>query len=205
MNIALIGATGNVGTRILAELRRRGHTVTAIARDISKLDAQDGVTAKAGDASDPQGLAPLLTGHDAVISGTRFQGLDLGALLSALTIAGVKRLLMVGGAGSLEVAPGVALIDTPDFPAAYKAEAGAGRDVLNALRQGPVQGIEWTFLSPAAFFFPGERTGHFRLADDQLLLDAAGKSQISYEDFAVALVDEVESPAHANRRFTVGY
>ncbi|WP_040847590.1 NAD(P)-dependent oxidoreductase, partial [Nitrospirillum viridazoti] len=120
------------------------------------------------------------------------------------TTAGVKRLLMVGGAGSLEVAPGVALIDTPEFPAAYKAEAGAGRDVLNALRQGDT-GVEWTFLSPSAFFFAGERTGRFRLADDQLLVDATGKSQVSYEDFAVALVDEVESPAHVNRRFTVGY
>ncbi|MEA1651658.1 NAD(P)-dependent oxidoreductase [Nitrospirillum sp. BR 11164] len=204
MKIALIGATGNVGTRILAELRRRGHTVTAIARDVSKVRPQDGVTAKAGDTGDAAGLAPLLAGHDAVISSTRFQGLDLSSLLSAINTAGVKRLLVVGGAGSLEVAPGVALIDTPEFPAAYKAEAGAGRDVLNALRQGDT-GVEWTFLSPSAFFFAGERTGRFRLADDQLLVDATGKSQVSYEDFAVALVDEVESPAHANRRFTVGY
>ncbi|MEC4593658.1 NAD(P)-dependent oxidoreductase [Nitrospirillum amazonense] len=204
MKIALIGATGNVGTRILAELRRRGHTVTAIARDVAKVPVQDGVTARAGDTGDAAGLAPLLAGHDAVISSTRFQGLDLPSLLSAIKTAGVKRLLMVGGAGSLEVAPGVALIDTPEFPAAYKAEAGAGRDVLNALRQGDT-GVEWTFLSPSAFFFAGERTGRFRLADDQLLVDATGKSQVSYEDFAVALVDEVESPAHANRRFTVGY
>ncbi|MEA1674397.1 hypothetical protein [Nitrospirillum sp. BR 11163] len=99
----------------------------------------------------------------------------------------------------------MALIDTPEFPAAYKAEASAGRDVLNALRQGAGQGVEWTFLSPSAFFFAGERTDRFRLSDDQLLVDATGKSQISHEDFAVALVDEVESPAHANRRFTVGY
>ncbi|WP_044561012.1 NAD(P)-dependent oxidoreductase [Azospirillum sp. B4] len=203
MNIALIGATGNVGSRILAELRRRGHAVTAIARDVRKLPPQDGVTAKAGDTGDAGTLAPLLAGHDAVISSTRFQGLDLASLLSAIKVAGAKRLLVVGGAGSLEVAPGVALIDTPDFPAAYKAEAEAGRQVLNALRQGP--GVEWTFLSPSAFFYAGERTGTFRLADDQLLVDAAGKSHISYEDFAVALVDEVESPVHANRRFTVGY
>ncbi|MDG3443075.1 NAD(P)-dependent oxidoreductase [Nitrospirillum amazonense] len=204
MKVALIGATGNVGTRILAELRRRGHTVTAIARDVAKVPVQDGVTARAGDTGDAAGLAPSLAGHDAVISSTRFQGLDLTSLLSAIKTAGVKRLLMVGGAGSLEVAPGVALIDTPEFPPAYKAEAGAGRDVLNALRQGDI-GVEWTFLSPSAFFFAGERTGRFRLADDQLLVDATGKSQVSYEDFAVALVDEVESPAHANRRFTVGY
>lgn len=205
MKVALIGATGNVGTRILAELRRRGHTVTAIARDVAKVPVQDGVTAKAGDTNDDVGLGPLLAGHDAVISSTNFQGLDLPSLLSAIKTAGVRRLLMVGGAGSLEVAPGVALIDTPEFPAAYKAEAGAGRNVLNALRQGAGQGVEWTFLSPSAFFFAGERTGRFRLADDQLLVDATGKSQVSYEDFAVALVDEVESPAHANRRFTVGY
>ncbi|MDE1145473.1 MAG: NAD(P)-dependent oxidoreductase [Azospirillaceae bacterium] len=203
MKIALIGATGNVGTRILAELRRRGHTVTAIARDVSKLAPQDGVTAKAGDTGAPAALAPVLAGHDAVISSTRFVGLDLAALLSAIKTAGVKRLLVVGGAGSLEVAPGVALIDTPEFPEAYKAEAGAGGDVLKALRQGP--GVEWTFLSPSAFFHEGERTGTFRLADDQLLVAADGQSHISYEDFAVALVDEVESPAHANRRFTVGY
>ncbi|MDZ5649120.1 NAD(P)-dependent oxidoreductase [Nitrospirillum sp. BR 11828] len=207
MNIALIGATGNVGTRILAELRRRGHTVTAIVRNAAKVPAQEGVTAKAGDIGDAAGLAPLLAGHDAVISSIPFSGLDLTSLVTAVKTAAVKRLLIVGGAGSLEVAPGVALIDTPEFPAAYKAEASAGRDVLNALRQGIAQegGVEWTFLSPSAYIFPGERTGQFRLADDQLLVDAEGKSHISYEDFAVALVDEVESPAHANRRFTVGY
>jgi uncharacterized protein len=203
MMIALIGATGNVGSRLLAELLRRGHDVTGIARHPERLQSQPHVTVRRGDANDEQGLAKLLIGHDAVISAGRFVSVNPGSLIAAVKKAGVKRLLVVGGAGSLEVAPGVQLVDTPDFPAEYKPEAQAGRDFLNMLRSE--KELNWTFLSPSAVFFPGERTGKFRLGADQLLTGEDGESRISMEDFAVAFADEIESPHHPRQRFTVGY
>jgi len=203
MHIALIGASGQVGTRLLAELLRRGHRVTGIARDVSGLAGRPGLVLKAGDATRPAQLAPLLAGHDAVVSAARFQSSDPQALIAAVKQAGVRRLMMVGGAASLEVAPGLTLFDTPGFPAAYKAEAAAGRQALDALRNEPE--LDWTFVSPSAEFAPGERTGTFRLGGDQLLIDAHGKSWISMEDFAIAFVDELETPKHARQRFTVGY
>lgn len=203
-HIVLLGITGRAGSRIADELLRRGHTVTGIARDLSRAAARPGLTLVAADATQAAALAPLLAGHDAVISATRFVGgIDAPTLLAAARQAGVPRVLVVGGAGSLEVAPGVALIDTPQFPEAYKPEAGAGRAFLDALRQE--QEIDWTFLSPSALFEPGERTGQFRLGGDQLLSDAAGNSRISFEDYAIALADELETPRHSRRRFTVGY
>lgn len=202
MKIALIGATGNVGSRLLAELTRRNHTVTAIVRQPDKVPTQPGVTAKKGDVLDPQGLAELLKGHDAVISSVQFISGDPRQLLEAVRASGVKRYLIVGGAGSLEVAPGVRLVDTPNFPEAYKAEAIAGGAFLDRLRGE--KGLDWTFLSPSALFVAGERTGKFRLGEDQLLTNTEG-SRISFEDFAIALVDELEKPAHSRQRFTVGY
>lgn len=202
MNIALVGATGNAGSRILAELVRRGHSVTAIVRNPEKVPAQPGVTALKGDADDQAGLAALLKGHDAVISSVMFIASDPQKLIGAVRASGVKRYLVVGGAGSLEVAPGLKVVDTPDFPPQYKAEATAGGVFLDALR--PVTDLDWTFLSPSAMFVPGERTGTFRLGTDQLLVGEAGSS-ISFEDYAIALVDELEKPAHIRGRFTVGY
>ena len=203
MNVALIGATGNAGSRILAELVRRGHSVTAIARNIEKVSAQKGVTPKRGDVSDAAGLAALLKGHDVAISAVHFSGSDPRTLIGAVKTAGVKRYLVVGGAGSLEVAPGTRLVDTPQFPAEYKQEASKGADFLDILR-GEKE-LDWTFLSPSALFMPGERTAKFRLGGDSLVVDASGKSHVSMEDYAIALVDEVEKPAHSRRRFTVGY
>lgn len=145
----------------------------------------------------------MLVGHYAVISAANFVSSDAQALLAAVKHAAVKRLLVVGGAASLEVAPGQLLLDTPDFPEAYKPEASAGRAFLDTLRDEKV--LDWTFLSPAAEFVPGRRTGAFRLGRDQLLVDAGGRSWISMEDFAVALVDELETQRHARQRFTVGY
>ena len=200
--IALIGATGNVGTRILNEHVSRNHQVTAIVRDPAKIPAREGVTAARGDVADPAGLAAVLQGHDAVISAVRFLDSDPAALIDAVRASGVKRYLAVGGAASLFVAPGKRLLDQPDFPAAYKAEATAGAAFLDALRG--VDDLDWTFLSPSALFVPGERTGKFRLAKDDLLVSEKG-STISYEDYAVALVDEIEKPAHVRERFTVGY
>jgi hypothetical protein len=203
MKVALIGATGNVGSRLLAELLRHGHEVTGIARHPEGLPSQPHLSVKRGDANDEAGLAELLSGHDAVISAGKFVSVDPRALIAAVSKAGVKRLLVIGGAGSLEVAPGVQLVDTPDFPAAYKAEALAGRDFLNVLRGE--RELNWTFLSPSAIFVPGERTGKFRLGTDQLLISDDGESRISMEDFAIAFVDELETPRHPRQRFTVGY
>lgn len=203
MKIALFGATGNVGSRIVAEALQRGHEVTAIARNPGKLTPQPRLTVQRGDVNDPGNVATLASGHDAVISAVRFQGLRPLALLAGLKQAGVKRLLVVGGAGSLEVAPGVQLVDTPDFPEAYKSEALPGRDFLNLLR-GEKE-LEWTFLCPSANFAPGKRTGTFRLGQDRLLALPNGESKISMEDFAIAMLDELENPKHIRERFTVGY
>lgn len=201
-NVALLGASGNAGARLLKELVERGHQVTAIARQPERIEALAKVRAVAGDANDAAALAELFKGHDAVISAVPFTGSDAAKLVSAVRDAGVPRYLVVGGAGSLEVAPGERVVDQPDFPAEYKPEATAGAAFLDYLR-GITQ-PEWTFLSPSAEFVPGERTGTFRLGKDTLLVSEEG-SNISFEDFAVALVDELERPAHPNQRFTVGY
>lgn len=203
MKIALIGASGFIGARLLAELSRRGHSVTAIVRNPEKVAALPGVTALKGDVFDKDGLARLLAGHEAVISAVHFTASDPELLLAAVKQSGVPRYLVVGGAGSLEVAPGVRLFDTPEFPAIYRDEARKGGDFLDLLKRE--QALDWTFLSPSALIQPGERTGKFRLGGDQLLVDGKGDSAISAEDYAVAFADELEKPAHGRRRFTVGY
>lgn len=202
MKIALIGATGNAGSRILAELSRRGHAVTAISRHPEKIPELKGVTPLKADANDVAGLAAVLRGHDVVISAVHFTASDPRKLIEAVHAAGVGRYLVVGGAGSLEVAPGMKLIETPEFPAIYKAEAAAGGVFLDLLRKETR--LDWTFLSPSALFVAGERTGKFRLGGDQLLANEKG-SRISFEDYAVAMADEIEKPAHSRQRFTVGY
>ena len=203
MKIAVIGASGNAGSRISAELARRGHSVTAIARNPEKIAAQANVTPTRGDVMDQAGLARLLAGHDAAISSVHFLASDPAKLIGAAKESKVGRYLVVGGAGSLEVAPGVRLVTTPGFPVAYKAEAEKGAAFLDLLRAETE--LNWTFLSPSALFTAGERTCKFRLGNDQLLTAADGKSSISFEDFAVALADEIERPAHIRQRFTVGY
>lgn len=203
MKVVILGISGRAGSRLGHELLQRGHQVTGIARDVSNVPAQSGLTLASADVGDVERLVPLLKGHDAVISTTRFVGSDAVSLIGAVKAAGVPRLLVVGGAGSLEVAPGVALVDTPEFPAAYKDEASAGRDFLNVLRGE--QALDWTFLSPSALFEPGQRTGRFRIGKDSLLVDANGSSAISMEDYAIALVDELEQAKHSRKRFTVGY
>ena len=203
MKVALIGASGFIGSRLLAELSARGHAVTAIVRNPEKVASLPGVIAVKGDVFDKDGFAKLIAGHDAVISAVHFTASDPQILLAAVKQSGVKRYLVVGGAGSLEVAPGVKLFDTPEFPAIYLDEARKGGVFLELLQQE--QGLDWTSLSPSALIQPGERTGKFRLGTDQLLVDAKGNSSISAEDYAIALVDELEKPAHSRRRFTVGY
>ena len=203
-HVAILGITGRAGSRIATELLRRRHTVTGIARNVAPAAAQPGLTLKAGDVTDAETLAALLKGHDVVVSSTRFVGgTDAATLIAAARQAGVKRVIVVGGAGSLEVAPGVALVDTPEFPEIYKAEAIGGSAFLQTLRAETE--LDWTFLSPSALFAPGERTGRFRLGGDRLLVDASGNSHISMEDYAIALADELETPKHSRARFTVGY
>lgn len=203
MKIAIIGATGNVGTRLVNEALNRHHSVTAIARDTSKLTPRAGLSPTVGDASKPDTVLPLLKGQEAIISALRFEDSNPQQLIELARRSGVKRYLIVGGAASLEIAPGQILLNAPNFPAAYKAEATAGKEFLDTLRN--VKDLDWTFLSPSAFFGPGERTGKFRRSDNTLLTAADGKSSISYEDYAIAMIDEIEKPQHIRGRFTVGY
>lgn len=198
MRIAVIGATGNVGQRIVAEAERRGHETVAISRSGHKVGNGQAVQA---DLTDKAGIAAAIEGADAVVLSVRFIDLDVDALLDALK--GAKRLLIVGGAASLYVAPGLQLIDTEGFPDFIKVEAEPARQALARIQRET--GLDWTFLSPSVFFGPGERTGSFRLGKDDLLTAADGKSHISYEDYAVALLDEAEQPRHSRQRFTVGY
>ena len=201
-HIALIGASGSAGSRILTELSDRGHKVTAIARNPERIAALPGVVKKKGDVYDKEGLSALLKGHHAVISSVHFLTSDPNILVETVRASGVKRYLVVGGAGSLEVAPGQRLVDQPSFPAQYKQEALAGAAFLDLLKTA--DDLNWTFLSPSALFVPGERTGTFRCGGDQLLANEDGSS-ISFEDFAIAMVDEIEQPRHLRQRFTVGY
>lgn len=156
----------------------------------------------AGDANDGPALTALLRGHDVAISAVHFSASDPDTLIAAARDSGVSRYIVVGGAASLETEPGKRLLDSPDFPEAYRAEATAAAAFLDRLKTE--DGLNWTFLSPSALFEDGERTGIFRLGTDQLLVSPTG-SRISFEDYAVALVDEIETPAHQRQRFTVGY
>ncbi len=201
--IAIIGATGRAGSQLLEEALRRGHSVTAIARNTAKLGQRAGVVAKDVDVADAAALQAAVTGHDVVISSAHFSTIPASAILDPVKKAGVKRLLVVGGAGSLLLPTGGKVIDSPGFPDEYKAEASAGGVYLDTLRQE--KELDWTFLSPSAEFVEGERTGKFRLGKDDLLVSVQGRSWISFADYAIAMIDEVETPAHSRQRFTVGY
>lgn len=201
--IAIIGATGRAGSQLLEEALRRGHSVTAIARNTDKLAVRPGVSVKQVDALDAEALQQAISGSDVVISAAHFATLPASAVIGPVKKAAVKRLLVVGGAGSLLLPDGTRVIDSEGFPQAYKAEASAGATFLDALRQE--QELDWTFLSPSAEFVETERTGTFRLGQDDLLASSEGRSWISFADFAIAMLDEVETPKHSRLRFTVGY
>jgi putative NADH-flavin reductase len=213
VKVALIGATGFVGSAILTEALDRGHQVTAIARHPETLQARAGLRPQKGDIYNIDDMASLIAGHDAVISAFSPSKIDpdirrkqvegIETLIAAMKRVGLRRLLLVGGAGSLEVKPGQWVIDQPDFPEQWKGTALATADVLEALRAE--QGLEWTFLSPAAMLEAGARTGKFRLGTDRLLVGANGQSRISTGDYAIAMIDELEQPTHVGQRFTVGY
>ncbi len=213
MNVVLLGATGFVGSALLREALDRGHAVTAIVRHPDKLEKRDGLTVRTGDVYDTASLAGLMEGNDSLISafnpgwkdpnlyddqvrGTR-------SIIEATKKAGIKRVLWVGGAGGLEVKPGVRVVDDPALPDWVKPGSLATIDALEQLLREPE--LEWTFLAPSAEMKHGKRTGKFRLGRDQLLVDSDGKSRISVEDFAVAMIDELERPNHVHQRFTVGY
>lgn len=201
LNVAVIGASGNAGGEIVKELSARGHKVTAIARHPEKIPAVAGVSPVQGDINAAD-FASLLKGHDAVVSAVHFTDSRAEALVAAVKDAGVKRYLVVGGAASLQVAPGEILLNDPGFPEIYRAEATAGKVFLDYLRG--VTDLDWVFLSPSAVFEHGERTGEFRLGKDDLLANEQG-SRITFEDYAIAMVNEIEQPQHHQARFTVGY
>lgn len=212
MKVALIGATGWIGSHILNELTSRGHEVAALVRNPAKLNSAS-VTVRQCDleAADAD-LAQALAGVDAVIAsvGGRADGnhqvvaQTATRLLAELPRVGVSRLLWVGGAGSLEIAPGVTLLSLPEFPEAYKAEATAQGQALAVFKnsQSPVN---WTFISPAAEIFPGDKAGDYRIGGEQLVTDSEGKSRISVSDYAAALVDELEKGKYPQQRIGVAY
>lgn len=213
MKVALIGPTGFVGSAVLKELLSRDHDVVALARDPSKLEARAGLTVVKADAKQADQIAAAVKGTDAVVSaynpgwsvadihtefleGTR-------AIYDGVKRADVKRLLVVGGAGSLYAAPGLQIVDTPEFPEQWKQGALAAREALNLIRLET--SLDWTFLSPAVHLEPGERRGSYRVSLDTPVMDADGPAHVSTADLAVAIVDELERPQHIRRRFTVGY
>ena len=216
MKIVVFGATGNVGQRVVAEALRRGHEVVGVVRDPSAVQSPDKrLRLVKGDATNADDVARVARGGDAVVSAIsprpNARGLpapslaaNSRALIKGLREAKVKRILYVGGASSLEVAPGKALADLPDFPEIYREEAREGREAL-AIWRNEAKGLDWTYLSPAAEIAPGNRTGMYRTTDDKLLVDDKGKSFITFEDYAVAVLDELERPQHVVKRFGVAY
>jgi uncharacterized protein len=216
MRITVFGATGNVGRRIALEALRRGHEVTGVVRDPAAVQTPDPrIRLVRGDATSAESVASVVKGSDAVVSAISPRPNQRGlpapklvdnarALIAGLRSAGVKRVLYVGGASSLEVAPGKQLLDQPGFPEIYKAEAIEGLEALRVWRS-EAAGLDWTYLSPAAEIGPGERTGKYRTTADTLLVDAEGKSFITFEDYAVAVLDELEKPQHVGQRFGVAY
>jgi putative NADH-flavin reductase len=212
-NIVLFGSTGMIGQRILAEASSRGHKVTAVVRETSRTgEHRANLSYRTGDIFKPDQIAAAAVDHDVVVSaygpGTGDASLIVKAahsLIEGLTRVEPIRLIVVSGAGSLEVKPGVQLVDTPDFPAAWKPAALAHREALDVFRKAGFAEFDWTAISPSAVIEPGTRTGHYRTATDQLIVDAKGVSRISAEDFAVAMIDEIENTKFDGKRFTVGY
>jgi putative NADH-flavin reductase len=209
MHIVLYGATGNAGSRILTELLSRGRQVTAVTRHPDKLAPQSNLTIKHGSVDSATAIAADIKGAEAVVSAYAPPFSDTDQLIAvtrnfieAIEKTHVPRFLYVGGAASLEVAPGVTLLESGHLPVEWQPIARSHSDALALIRKSD---INWTCFSPAAFFEPGRRTGKFRLGKDRLISDAEGNSRISMEDYAIALADELENPQHERQRFTIGY
>ena len=197
MNVLVLGARGAVGSRLVQEALRRGHEVTEGTRDVV-------------DAASAESVAAAAAGHDVVLSAVIQRSapellLDVAhALLEGLERAGAPRLIVVGGAGTLELEPGLLVMDADDFNVDYRPEAAALLEMLRVL-EGANTSVEWSYITPPRGLAPGERTGTYRVGGDQMLVDGDGKSRISIEDFAVAVLDEAEAPRHIRRRFSVAY
>jgi putative NADH-flavin reductase len=216
VRIALFGAGGEIARRIAREALSRGHEVVGVVRSAAGYRSDnEHVQIVEGDATSAASVTLVAKGADVIVnalsprpspSGRPASSLAAAAraLLDGAAHAGVKRLVVVGGAGTLEVAPGLRLMDTPGFPPAYKPEALEGAAALDVYRKAAAD-LDWTYISPAAEIGPGERTGHYRRGDDTLLTDANGTSSISYDDYAMALVDELERPTHPRARMTVAH
>lgn len=209
MKVALIGSAGNIGSRILQEALNRGHQVTAIWHAKEPPLDRPKLTKKKGDVHDPEALAQILAGHDAVIASYNLS-LPKGpegarSIVEAVRRSGVKRLLWVGGAGTMDATPGTAVVDMPSFPAEVRPHALPMRDFYNEVLKNETV-FDWTFFGPAVIIQAGERTGKFRVQADLILQGSdGGPSRISYEDYAVAMVDELEKPSHSRKRFTIAY
>lgn len=212
MKIALIGASGYVGAKLRDEALQRGHHVVAIVRDPSKLLAIDGLTVKVADVYDSSQVAAAVAGSDVVLSAFSsageaedVQGKHLRAsraIVAGTKHAGIDRLVVIGGAGSLFVAPGVQLVDTDTFPAEWKAGARGARDALTDLQKESE--LEWTFVSPPPMLVPGKRTGKYETGGDGAPPMRDGQpASISTDDLAVAVLDEIEKPKHHRQRFSV--
>jgi putative NADH-flavin reductase len=213
-SIVLIGATGMIGQRFLHEALSRGHKVTALVRDTSRTGEQcANLDYRTGDIFQPDTIAAAALDHDGVVSAygpgvkndPKLLVKAAHSLIEGLTRVEPMRLIAVSGAGSLEVGPGMQLMNTPDFPAAWKGFAQAHAEALDVYRKAGFAEFDWTAASPPALIEPGTRTGHYRTDLDQLIVDSNGNSYISAEDFAVAVVDEIEKPRFRGQRFTVGY
>jgi uncharacterized protein len=211
MRLVIFGASGLLGTRLVSEALSRGHQLTAVARDVARIDDRGGqVATAAADVTDPGSVAAVAGGHDAALSAvTQHDRPEMlvdaaRGLLAGLSTAGVRRLVVAGGAGSLLVASGQRLMDTEGFHEEWKPEAIAAAAALDVFRQADTD-VEWSYVSPGALLAPGERTGHYRLGGDELLVDDHGKSAISMEDFAIAMLDEAEAAKHPRQRFTAAH
>jgi uncharacterized protein len=214
MKVAIVGATGMIGSTLLEEAVDRGHVVTAVSRHATKLPAHDRVRPVEADVNDTKALADAFSGQEAILHAfapprlcveerVEQQRAGTRSIIAAAKSAGVRRILAVGGAGTLEVAPGIMNADRPDFPASWEGGVKSTALIKGLLAAEP--DLDWTFLCPSHDIFVGERTGKFRLGLDQMLVDADGKSSISTADYAIAMIDELENPKHSRRRFTVGY
>jgi putative NADH-flavin reductase len=201
MTFTLLGATGWIGSHVLHESVARGHDIIAVARDVSPLPSHERIHPRRADINDPHSLQEVLRGATVVVSSVQFLMFHPDVLLSGLRHANVSRYLCVGGAGSLRLADGSDLVDSPGFPAEYRDEALAGREYLRRLQATP--DLDWVLVSPPAMLEEGGRTGHYRVGGDSLRVDANGESRICVADFAVALIDELERPRHHRTRFTV--
>jgi len=216
MSIVVFGASGNIGGNIRKEALSRGLRVTAVTNS-SPIEAAPNLTALTADLADTEAVAKIVSGHDAVISayspGLRKYSADEAAelirrahesLFEGVKLGGVKRLILVGGVGSLEASPGIDVVDSDFYPADHKAHTLRNREIVRALKRGEYD-LDWTYVSPPLEIKAGDRTGKFRLGEDQLLRDAEGNSRISEADFAVAILDELEQGRHVRRRFTAAY